>query len=148
MPKLARSWVSSGLLLAIALVLSGCGSSKNEFHVTGKATLAGEPIPHGSITFFPADGAGPVGGGTIKDGSFTANVPPGEKLVSITGYKVTGRAPMDPTMPGSPETDVIEDMVPAIYARQESTPLKASVAGETKDLNFDLEKGELSKPVF
>lgn len=138
----------STIATLLCLFAAGCGPGKNEFPVTGKISVAGEPIPYGAIAFYAVDGATPVGGGTIKDGTYTANVPPGEKKVTVTGNKITGQAPMDPSMPGSPMVDQREDVVPAIYSQQSTTPLKATVTGETKDLNFDLEKGDLAKPVF
>jgi hypothetical protein len=147
-----RSTTTLASLTTLAALLcvfgAGCGPKKNEFPVTGKISVAGEPIPYGAIAFYAVDGATPVGGGTIKDGVYTANVPPGEKKITVTGNKITGQAPMDASMPGSPMVDQREDVVPAIYGQQSTTPLKATISGETKDLNFDLEKGEMVKPVF
>lgn len=136
------------LVTSVCVLAVGCGTSKNEFPVSGKISVGGEPIPNGAIVFYATDGATPVGGGTIKDGTYTASVPPGEKQVTVTGNKITGQAPMDPKMPGSPMVDTREDVVPAIYAQQSTTPLKATINGETKDLNFELEKGEMVKPVY
>lgn len=143
--------VGSSLSILATLVCvftGGCGSGKNEFPVSGKITVGGEPIPNGAIVFYATDGATAVGGGTIKDGVYTANVPPGEKQVTVTGNKITGQAPMDASMPGSPMVDQREDVVPAIYSQQTTTPLKATITAETKDLDFELEKGEMAKPVF
>jgi hypothetical protein len=147
-----RRFSASGFVAVVAsfvcLFALGCGSSKNEFQVTGKITSGGEPIPNGAITFYAKDGNAPVGGGTIKDGTYTAFVPPGDKKVTVTGFKITGQAPMDPTMPGSEMIDQREDLVAAIYGAESTTPLTASITGETKDLNFELEKGELVKAPF
>lgn len=147
--RTTKAGVTLSILATFACVFAaGCGTSKNEFQVTGKISVAGEPIPNGAIVFYAVDGSTAVGGGTIKDGVYTANVPPGEKQVTVTGNKITGQAPMDASMPGSPMVETREDVVPAIYAQQTTTPLKATITGETKDLNFDLEKGEMVKPVF
>lgn len=147
--RMTKAGVPLSILATLACVLAtGCGPSKNEFPVSGKISVAGEPIPNGAIVFYAVDGATPVGGGTIKDGTYTANVPPGDKQVTVTGNKITGQAPMDASMPGSPMIDTREDVVPAIYGQQTTTPLKATITAETKDLNFELEKGEMVKPAF
>lgn len=147
--RMTKAGASFSIVATLVCVFAcGCGSGKNEYPVSGKISVGGEPIPTGAIVFYAVDGATPVGGGTIKDGTYTANVPPGEKQVTVTGNRITGQAPMDPTMPGSPMVDQREDMVPAIYGQQTTTPLKATITGATTDLHFDLEKGEMVKPVY
>jgi hypothetical protein len=57
-------------LVILALACCGCGSKGPErFHVSGKVTANGKPIPAGTITFEP-QGKGLQGFATIKDGQY------------------------------------------------------------------------------
>src|SRR5690606_23516172 len=94
--------VTVGLFASCLAV--GCSSGKGfeEFDVSGAATIDGEPIPTGTITFVAADGKTPTGGGVIKDGRYVAKVPPGEKKVLIVGNKLVGQEPEYQGVPDSP----------------------------------------------
>ena len=72
-------------------VLHGCGGSDEieKFQVTGTVTYQGKPIEKGSITFDPADNQGISAMGGIENGQYTAEVPPGEKIIRISAVRVT-----------------------------------------------------------
>lgn len=73
-------------LASVALLMTGCGGGSQGVTVSGTVTYDGKPVPQGSITFAPADGKGASVGGEIRNGQFTVTgVPPGEKIVSVTG---------------------------------------------------------------
>jgi len=81
-----NSLIAFGTLVALAgIVLAGCGKSGG-VTVSGRVTYSGEPVQAGYVTFAPADGKGPSVGGPIANGQYQVlHVPPGEKIVSVTG---------------------------------------------------------------
>jgi hypothetical protein len=73
-------------LALIAVLLAGCGASS--CRVTGEVTYEGDPVKKGTITFVPVDGKGPIAGGSIVDGRYSAEVStPGPKLARIEAVK-------------------------------------------------------------
>jgi hypothetical protein len=71
--RMVRSWSIVSLLLSGLLVAAGCNNEPKRYHVWGKATYQGQPIPAGSITFdpdIPAGGRGPQGFAIIKNGEY------------------------------------------------------------------------------
>lgn len=132
-------FAAAGAVLLLAGV--GCSSEDlvHEVEVSGSATIDGKPIPNGSITFLAADGKTPAGGGGIKDGKYTARVPPGEKIVLVQGNKLVGQKPEFPGMPDSAMQDVYERVTPMAYNAQSATPLKATIKDEPEQqVDFEL----------
>lgn len=82
------------LLLGLVLSILGCGSSQDgptRYHLSGKVTYDGKPVPKGFIRFDPAEGnPGPGSGAEIKDGEF--ETPDGKGIIGgphqvvITGW--------------------------------------------------------------
>jgi len=128
------------LSLLVLVVAGGCSETSDEAQVSGQVTIDGEPIGQGTISFVAADGATPTGGGVIKDGSYTASVPPGEKVVLVLGNKVVGEEPLYEDVPDSPTREAYETITPEAYNAKELTPLKASITGDQEGLNFELTK--------
>ena len=62
------------VLLVVGFVATaGCDKTPKRYHVWGKITYQGQPIPAGSITFDPdiqAGGTGPQGFSIIKNGEY------------------------------------------------------------------------------
>jgi len=128
------------LLVVFAFLLPGCGPPKtNTVKVSGKIMIDGNPIEQGAIKFIAIDGATPVGGGTISNGTYFAEVPPGKKKVLVNGQKVVGKEPLYKDIPDSPTRDKLERTTPLVYNNQEASPLTAEIQGETKNLDFDLD---------
>ena len=84
-----------GLLLAVPLVLGGCGApSSGPYHLSGKVTYKGQPLPAGRIFFLPNTAKGNTGQGgfaEIKNGVFdTRNkggaTPGGPLIARIDGF--------------------------------------------------------------
>jgi hypothetical protein len=71
-------------ILALAFAgMAGCGGG-NGIRITGNATLDGEPIDTGSLSFVPDDGKGPTVGGSIESGKFdVTGLTPGKKRVTV-----------------------------------------------------------------
>lgn len=127
--------------IALALFAVGCGPSGVEtVEVKGTIAQDGEPLSGGTITFMPKDGVAAPGGGVIKDGAFTANVPPGEKWVMVLATKVVGQKPMYAGDPNSPMENVTEQITSPVYNAAHQTPLEAKIDGPTEGLSFELTK--------
>ena len=50
--------VAALLILCGCAILVGCSNKDRLYDVSGTVTVAGEPIPQGTITFTPVDGVG------------------------------------------------------------------------------------------
>lgn len=126
--------VACGLLVA----LTGCEPGSSDVKVTGNISVAGAPIEQGSITFLAEDGAGPTGGGVIKDGKFEALVPPGKKIVLVNGSKVVGTQLRLAGVKDSGTIDKLEAVTHLDYNSREKSPLRADITGPTEGLEFKL----------
>ncbi|WP_166831475.1 S24/S26 family peptidase [Thalassoroseus pseudoceratinae] len=135
----------SALALMVTVALSGCGDKSENVQITGKISIDGEPIPKGTISFVSADGETPTGGGVIKDGSYTALVPPGDKVVLVLGNKVVGKEPLYQGVPDSPTRDSYEKVTPDAYNAAHLTPLKATITESQENLDFELTKDVKTK---
>lgn len=113
----------------------GCSKEATQGVVTGTVTLDGQPLKAGTIRFDAADGRAAATDASIIDGKFTAKVTPGDKRVTITSPKVTGKKKMYDT-PDSPVFDVTEEQIPRRYNAQ--TDLKLTVKAGDQDAPFDL----------
>jgi len=88
------------LLLAGALMTSGCSDRAQMPLVSGSVTLDGAPIAEGKIRFEPTDGRGPTAEAMIVDGKYEVRIPLGKEKVLIEAYK-PGNPPARPdTYPG------------------------------------------------
>ncbi|MBN9518057.1 hypothetical protein J0H58_05985 [bacterium] len=97
-------------------------------------TFEGEPVKDGSITFK----VGPAGKGfsaTIKDGSYTAQVEPGDAVVEITASRPSGK--FDTSNPGE-KTPIGEMYIPKKY--NTSSTLKETIKPGSNEKSFDLKK--------
>jgi len=124
-------------LASICLGLPGCSRNK-PLQVSGQVTWEGQPLEQGIITFRPADLKGPTAEATIAKGSYKVEVTPGEKKVSIQGFKVVGKRRASPLDPSSPEVDQKQQILPAKYSDKEKTELTRTVEAGTTKLDFDL----------
>ena len=128
------------MLVLSLLCFAGCWAAKTKtVKVTGKITIDGNPIEQGAIKFIAIDGETQVGGGSISNGEYLAEVPPGQKRVLVNGQKIVGKEPLYKDMPDSPTRDKLDRVTPLIYNNQEASPLRADIKSETKDLDFDLD---------
>jgi type 1 fimbria pilin len=105
--------LSAALLLA-ALASGGCGKPQTAL-VSGKVTFDGTPLANGTISFVPAGGATATAGVPIKDGQYTAEMPPGKKSVQISAMKSIGKRQVYQGDPNSPVVDNVQEMIPAQY---------------------------------
>lgn len=122
-------------LLAVSAALIGCGGEE-QATVTGSVKLNGEPLKDGTITFVPADGATASAGGVIKDGTYSVEMPAGEKRVQISAMKVVGRRQVYEGDPNSPVVDDVREMIPPQYNAASTLTVSATAGSQTQD--FDL----------
>jgi hypothetical protein len=127
------------LFAVLVFTAFGCrGKAVKTVKVAGSITIDGKPIEQGSIKFMATDGITPVGGGSISNGIYVANVLPGKKKVLVMGTKVIGTEVLYKGVPDSPVRDKFEQVTPLIYNSFEKSPLEIDIISETGDLNFDL----------
>jgi hypothetical protein len=86
-----RTHLGIALVVLGIISLQGCSQSAgpDTYPVTGSVTMGGKPIEKGSIVFDPADGQGTSAMGGIENGQFTAEVPPGEKILRVNAVRTT-----------------------------------------------------------
>jgi hypothetical protein len=126
-----------GLALVALLGLIGCNRDVAKSRITGEVTLDGSAVEEGSISFAPSDGQGPSAGGLIENGTFSIEVPPGPKKVSITSPEVVGQRKAYETDPNSPMIDIVRERIPAKYNAQ--TELQYTVPSKADEKNFELQ---------
>ena len=142
-----RSTPAAGVIMRV-LLLAGmfcsCGcTSRDRADVRGSVTLNGEPLAGGVIVFEPADGKGATAGGEIQAGEYElvgeAGVPPGPKIVRITGVMKTGRQIEvgPPAPPGTLADEVVHIPIPATY-NHSSTLRREVVVGQSNRHDFEL----------
>lgn len=118
----------------VAAAAVGCSGGEKTATVTGKVTFEGEPVKEGRITFK----VGPTGKGfsaEIKDGTYTAQVEPGDAVVEITASRPSGK--FDTSNPGE-KTPIGEMYIPGKY--NTSSSLKETVKSGSNDISFALKK--------
>ncbi|UUO06586.1 hypothetical protein M4951_24990 [Blastopirellula sp. J2-11] len=140
-----RWYPLSFLALFCATVASiGCGGARTTFEVpvSGMVTVAGEPVTKGAISFVSVDGETPAGGGSIQDGVYRAQVPPGEKIVVIHGNKLVGQQKEFPDLEQSAMQNIYQKVTPSDYGFKHLSPLKVTIDEAQEGLDFDLPKAK------
>lgn len=115
-----------GALIGLTL---GCSADAKHGTVTGTVTLDGQSLKSGTIRFDSADGRTAAADATIADGKFSANMPPGDKRVTITSPKVIGKKKMYDT-PDSPVVDLTEELLPKRYNAQSDLTLNVKLGDQ------------------
>jgi hypothetical protein len=160
-PRLARSLLGAGLLLAGALTLAGCGPDfKSRGVVKGKVTRGKTPLTSGTVVFFGHDNLtstaqidehgdyvmndAPVGDVTI---TVTVNAPPGMSFMSKgegeRWKKIAGEDSKDPSGggPGIANMSKIPKNVIKVddkFSKPESSGLKFTVQKGEQTHNIEL----------
>lgn len=142
-----RNGFASGLelpLVAVALLIAGCGGPTNVGVVTGVVTLDGQPLEEARVTFQPREGS-PSAGTTDASGRYelrytrsVKGAAVGEHEVSISTFRA-GNPSAEPPVERQPER------VAARYNRR--TELKAVVRPGRNQVDFALEPaGAIAQP--
>jgi hypothetical protein len=133
-------------LAVLAMASSGCGRSgrqiPNRVPVSGRVTIAGQPLAYGTVQLVPESPEGHAAMGTIKAGSFTLASAESFPGVVKGSYKVSivSPQPIDPSNrpsdPFSPEAN--KSNIPNRYGNIETSGLAVEVNAPIRDLTFDL----------
>jgi hypothetical protein len=115
--------------------LSGCQSREHPL-LSGKVSLNGEMVANGEITFLAVDGKTPSASAVIRDGTYSVPVPPGKKLVKITGIKITGSRPAYDA-PNSPMIELTDQYIPEEFNDQSKLEREVTTSAT---LDFELTK--------
>jgi hypothetical protein len=121
---------------ACAVVTAGCSRGVKLLTINGRVTVNHQPLEHGVIHFQPADGLGPGAEAVVAAGNYQIASTAGHKKVSILGFKKVGKVSIGG--PGGPETDKLEQIVPAKFSDPNQTELVCDVSGSDHPLDFDL----------
>jgi len=118
------------LLVALLLMLVGCGPRDGKIPVFGAVTFDGSPMPDGYITFTP-EGGGKPEAAPIAAGKFELGLKPGPHRVEIEASHFVGEK--NPIMGLQPR----EQYVPARYNTETTLRSEVSTDGENA-FAFDL----------
>ncbi len=131
--RVRAAWVG---LVAMSLV--GCGGGDGLATVTGKVTFENEPVTEGRITFKMGGPTGKAYSAEIKDGSYTAQLAPGQAVVEVVASRsIPGK--FDTTSNPGFKEPVSEMYIPARY--NSATKLTAEIKSGRSELPpFDLKK--------
>ncbi len=130
------------LLLISVGWLCGCGGPTNELgrmSVSGKVTVSGKPLDHGSIEFTPtaADGKGTQSGDVIENGEYhipeSKGLPPGEYLVRIFSSEDNGA---EGEAPGE-SSEIAKELIPADFNTDSDHKVKVE-AGKENTFDFPI----------
>jgi hypothetical protein len=130
--------VACGLTLFVFVALAGCGDGKGV--VKGTVTLDGKAVADGSVTFVKSEGGQVREGAVIKDGAFTARVPPGKYKVELNGQKVTGTRKQKGFDGKDEEVPLTEELFPEKYNTK--TELTEEIPAGGKTVTLDLKSGK------
>lgn len=133
-----RPLVNGGIFLVVAAFLTSC-SDGGFAEVRGMVRFEGQPVENGSVLFVSADAnSASEWGGPIKNGQYSAKVPPGTMKVKVSWLKPTGTKRKAYDGPNSPEIFDMEEALPAKYNSQ--TELKLEVTRGTNKKDWELTK--------
>jgi hypothetical protein len=132
MMRLTRRCAAAFVVVALAMLVGGCNRSPN-VNISGHIEVDGEPLATGDMVVSPADGQGAVVGASIKDGDYSVSVPPGKKVIRITGYKLAGQRQLRPGDPKSP-------VLPVVASAAQQTVEYEVTGGGTKDFSLTTQK--------
>jgi hypothetical protein len=137
-PRSARGRSLAVLVLALA-ALAGCSGEREKLApVSGLVTVGGQPVPSGTLTFYPDASKGNTTqhqptGVLGADGRFEVFVPGGKKGAPPGWYKVVVYAVDDP-QPGKPNKYFVHKK----YTEQGTTPLLIEVIDNPEPGRYDL----------
>jgi hypothetical protein len=156
-----RRFIRGALFLGSAcglLAVFGCGDDGlgRRYRVSGTVTYKGQPVPKGSISFYPSGGGTETRGaaGVITDGKYTMStqgendgVFPGDYLVAITARDVDMSTAQEHVAKhgGSARQDDVskayataKSLIPKKYEVPEQSKLTAKVEAKSNTFDFPL----------
>ncbi len=122
-------------LLALLVLLVGCGGADDTYSVRGQVTYQGQPLQQGTVMFNPTGSdLPPVVGRIQSDGSYEVKAAPGD-------YKVVVNATteVDPNLePDDPGYKPPTSLIPEVYSNPLQTPLEATITSGENTVPLDL----------
>jgi hypothetical protein len=135
MPSNGRGW--RGLVvLVILLAAVGCGSTSMTA-VSGTVTFDGTPIEKGTISFYPVDRKSVSTGGSIVNGAYKVDVPPGTMKVHISMGTIIGYKELY-EKGKSDKRPLTSEVLPPKYSDMQKTELTLDVAGGSMQKDWNL----------
>ena len=156
-------WPQFAIALSVSamVVIVGCGGDDSglgrRYKVSGKVTINGAPVPHGTINFLPVKPPSPEGRaatGEIKDGAYSLTTAgdfdgalPGDYNVAIVALDVDLSAAGAGHEGGmihqgdaqhQKALKAAKSLVPSKYTTGETSGLKATVDSSGKSIDFPL----------
>lgn len=137
----------------LTIVSAGCGGDSVEtYHLSGKVTFDGQPIPSGQIYFMPdtnKGNSGPAGFAKITDGQYDTSLEGGKGHVGgAMIVKIEGMSTVDQAATGgeddlSAESEAMEEVT--LQALFPTYQVEAELPAEdsTKDFDVPAEAGEV-----
>jgi hypothetical protein len=129
-------YLSVVVMLPAGLLVSGCSNRDGRVEIHGTVTLDDKPLDEGLIAFVPAEGETAKAEAVIQNGAYTVQLPPGEKIVQIRGFKTVGHEHAVKGNPQSPLLPIREEIVPPKY--NESSELKRTITANSSIEDFAL----------
>jgi hypothetical protein len=125
------------LLCCVTLALSGCGELDLREAVSGRVTLDGQPLAHGSLRFEPLDAKiGQAAGAVIKQGQFQVDrsqgLTPGAYRVAVSSPRVDPAA-----APSMDYSGPAEEQISPRYNTNSELQINVE-SGGTNQFQFDL----------
>jgi hypothetical protein len=135
-------------LLVVCVIAQGCSESFSPTSpVRGIVTVHGTPLSQGLIVFFPENGR-PATSPIHSDGTYALTTfkkddgaLPGKHVVAIQDFYVSAAPTTQPTFAdeqASRLSSPSNKLLPANYARRETSPLRAEVKSSVNEINFEL----------
>ena len=141
--------------------VAGCTSSATQpptAPVSGTVTLDGQPLTHGKIRFYPAEGR--MAYGDIENGRYRLTTfnegdgaEPGQHTVTVEAVEISYRMPPGFTPPPNASPQKLEELhreighevrnwiVPEHYADMLRSPLREEVGDGKNEIDFEIVSG-------
>jgi hypothetical protein len=121
------------LLILLALCAVGCRNQSDEVSVEGRVTFRGQPLPNGSVTFYPTVGR-PVNAPLGAGGEYSTQLPPGEYAVTVSYTE-----PLPEGFKEGDPTPRPKFVLPPEYTTRARSKLIATVSEDLDEpINFEL----------
>ncbi|MAT71629.1 MAG: hypothetical protein CMJ58_19155 [Planctomycetaceae bacterium] len=121
-------------LLVLAACLAGCSETEPGVAVRGAVSVRGEPLPAGSLTFFPSSGP-PTVARVSEQGTYEVRLEPGDYRVTVA-VKVELPPDYQRDAPLPPP----KVSLPQQYSSRANTPLSATVsADQSTPIDFEVQ---------
>jgi hypothetical protein len=137
---MARIGLRRALAIAVVTLTGGCAKKSELIPVTGKVTLEGKPLVHGTVSYRPPPGdlTAPQASGPLDGEGNYRLFTDGELGVKPGTYRVVVFAYDQPTS-GPGHRGLPQSIIHVRYQREDTTPLMREVDKDMPASAYDLE---------